>query len=64
MGANTTADGSRIRCMEWESTDGLVGPFTKAVLQINRGMAWVFIGILVATSIKAIIRKVKGMFSK
>ena len=28
MGPNMTADGSRIRCMEWESSDGLMGPFT------------------------------------
>jgi hypothetical protein len=63
MGANMTADGSRIRSMEWESTDGLMGLFTKEAMQMTKGMAWVFNGILMAVSIKAIIKIVKNMIS-
>jgi hypothetical protein len=63
MGPNTTADGSRIRNMEWESSDGLMGLFIKATWQMTKGMAWVFIGILVATSIKAFIKMEKCMVS-
>jgi hypothetical protein len=63
VGPNTTADGSRIRCMEWESTDGLMGLFIKEAMQMTKGMAWVFIGILMAVSIKAIIKIVKKMIS-
>jgi hypothetical protein len=35
MGTNTTADGSRMIEMEWESSNGRLGKFTKAAFQIT-----------------------------
>jgi hypothetical protein len=40
-----------------------MGIFTKAAGQTIKGMASVFIGILVVVSIKALIRMIKGMVS-
>jgi hypothetical protein len=59
VGPNTTADGSRIRCMEWESTDGLMGLFIKEVLQMAILMACLLNGLLMETSTKALIRTIK-----
>jgi hypothetical protein len=62
-GTNTTADGSRIRCMEWESTNGTMGAFTKAAFQIANLMALASNGLPVATSIKVITRMINGLVS-
>jgi hypothetical protein len=63
MGLNMMADGSRIRNMEWESTDLPMGIFSKACLKMAKLMALVSYGFLVATSSKAFIEMVKGMAS-
>jgi hypothetical protein len=60
MGPNTTADGSRIRNMEWESKNGPMGLFTKAASQMTNSMDMASFGLLVATSIKVITRMIKG----
>jgi len=41
-----------------------MGIFTKAASQMAIEMAWAFFGILMAPSIKVIIRIVNGMVSK
>jgi hypothetical protein len=63
MGTNTTADGSRMIEMEWESSNGPMGIFTKAAFQITNEMASVSYGMLMATSVKVITRMISGMVS-
>ena len=63
MGTNTTADGSRVIEMEWESSNGPMGIFTKAAFQITNEMASVSYGMLMATSIKVISRMINRMVS-
>jgi hypothetical protein len=63
MGTNTTADGSRVIEMEWESSNGPMGIFTKAAFQIANEMASVSYGMLMETSLKVISRIMNGMVS-
>ena len=55
------ATGSRITCMDLERTEMPMDRFTKASMKITRKMASFFFGVLMETSIKAVIRKTNAM---
>jgi hypothetical protein len=55
--------GTRVRDMEQESIDTLMGVFIKAPGQMMKRVASVVIGMLKGISILALIRMIKGMVS-